>query len=273
MGLLIGLFLADAFAFEYVAGRSSRARPRVQGDGALGRAGGFSLALAVAPGGFWPHRRDQSPARPVARPGRRRDLGGDQRLFCRPGRVGARSVRPETAGSADGAGLNPILQSYWMTSHPVMLYLGYVGFSVPFAYALSSLVTGEAGAGSGRSGRWRRWWPGPFSAGHPGDGARWAYEVLGWQGYGWGPSSRNASFMPGSSRRPSSSGTTRKRGMLARAEPCGGLGRTYLLTRLRDLHITCSGILSSVHPPVSSRTSARGSSVTWAFFSLFSSTP
>src|SRR5689334_24068973 len=96
----------------------------------------------------------------------------------------------------DGNGLNPLLQYPEMVIHPPMLYLGYVGFSVPFAFALSALMMRYPGE------KWihitRRWtmvtWLfltcGIFL------GAHWAYSVLGWGGYwGWDPV-ENASLLP-----------------------------------------------------------------------------
>src|SRR5438309_3357263 len=97
---------------------------------------------------------------------------------------------------SDGNGLNPLLQYPEMVIHPPMLYLGYVGFTVPFAFALGALIMRYPGE------KWihitRRWtmvtWGfltcGVFL------GAHWAYSVLGWGGYwGWDPV-ENASVMP-----------------------------------------------------------------------------
>ena len=97
---------------------------------------------------------------------------------------------------ADGVDLNPLLQDPGMVLHPPFLYLGYVGFSVPFAFAMAALFSGRAGD------EWvlatRRWtilaWfflsVGIFF------GARWAYYELGWGGYwAWDPV-ENASLMP-----------------------------------------------------------------------------
>src|SRR6476646_11220064 len=96
----------------------------------------------------------------------------------------------------DGNGLNPLLQYPEMVIHPPMLYLGYVGFTIPFAFAFGALIMRYPGA------KWihitRRWtmvtWGfltvGIFL------GAHWAYSVLGWGGYwGWDPV-ENASLMP-----------------------------------------------------------------------------
>jgi cytochrome c-type biogenesis protein CcmF len=97
---------------------------------------------------------------------------------------------------ADGTGLNPLLQYPEMVIHPPMLYLGYVGFTIPFAFALGALIMKYPGE------KWihitRRWtmvtWLfltcGVFLGSH------WAYSVLGWGGYwGWDPV-ENASLMP-----------------------------------------------------------------------------
>ena len=102
----------------------------------------------------------------------------------------------QTAMPPDGNGLNPLLQYPEMVIHPPMLYLGYVGFTVPFAFALGALAMKYPGE------KWihitRRWtmvtWGfltcGVFL------GAHWAYSVLGWGGYwGWDPV-ENASLMP-----------------------------------------------------------------------------
>src|SRR5690606_21174304 len=151
---------------------------------------------------------------------------------------------------ADGAGMNPILQSYWMTVHPVMLYLGYVGFSVPFAYAAAALVTPDD-AWVGVTRRWSlvAW---TFLSIGILFGARWAYEELGWGGYwGWDPV-ENASFMPWlvATAFIHSGIIEEKRGMLRRWNHALVLV-TYLLT-IFGTFITRSGILSSVHAFVES---------------------
>ena len=96
----------------------------------------------------------------------------------------------------DGNGLSPLLQYPAMAIHPPMLYLGYVGFAVPFAFAIGSLITRQPGEG------WihttRRWtlvtWL--FQSTGIMLGAAWAYHVLGWGGYwGWDPV-ENASLLP-----------------------------------------------------------------------------
>ncbi|HEX4169497.1 MAG TPA: cytochrome c-type biogenesis CcmF C-terminal domain-containing protein, partial [Bryobacteraceae bacterium] len=96
----------------------------------------------------------------------------------------------------DGNGLSPLLQWWTMAIHPPMLYLGYVGFTVPFAFAMGSLLTKQPGEA------WihttRRWalvaWL--FQSTGVTLGMFWAYTVLGWGGYwGWDPV-ENAALMP-----------------------------------------------------------------------------
>jgi cytochrome c-type biogenesis protein CcmF len=96
----------------------------------------------------------------------------------------------------DGNGLNPLLQNYWMMIHPPSLYMGFVGWSVPFAVVVAALVTGRL------SSEWihlaRPWvmisWT--FLSLGLLLGCLWSYEELGWGGYwAWDPV-ENASFMP-----------------------------------------------------------------------------
>src|SRR5579863_5904930 len=100
------------------------------------------------------------------------------------------------ADAGDGRGLNPLLQYWTMIIHPPMLYLGYVGFAVPFAFAMASLITKQPGEA------WihttRRWTLVTWMFQSTGIllGAGWAYAVLGWGGYwAWDPV-ENASLLP-----------------------------------------------------------------------------
>jgi cytochrome c-type biogenesis protein CcmF len=96
----------------------------------------------------------------------------------------------------DGNGLNPLLQYWTMVIHPPMLYLGYVGFVVPFAFATASLITKQPGEGWIKT--TRRWTLVTWMFQTTGIllGAGWAYAVLGWGGYwGWDPV-ENASLLP-----------------------------------------------------------------------------
>src|SRR5580765_8092520 len=97
---------------------------------------------------------------------------------------------------ADGAGLNPSLQSPYFQIHPPLLYLGYVGLTVPFAFATGALLSGRTDE------RWivatRRWTLAAWMFLGIGQllGAKWAYEEVGWGGYyAWDPV-ENAALMP-----------------------------------------------------------------------------
>ena len=97
---------------------------------------------------------------------------------------------------ADGVGLNPQLKNYWMVIHPPFLYLGYVGFTIPFAFAIAALAGRRTGQVWFRT--TRRWTL--FSWFFLGIGilmgSYWAYIELGWGGYwAWDPV-ENASLMP-----------------------------------------------------------------------------
>jgi cytochrome c-type biogenesis protein CcmF len=153
----------------------------------------------------------------------------------------------EGALPPDGNGLNPLLQYPEMVIHPPMLYLGYIGFTIPFAFAMGALIMKYPGD------KWihitRRWtmvtWCfltiGVFL------GAHWAYSVLGWGGYwGWDPV-ENASLMPWLT------GTAflhsvmmqEKRGML-KVWNMWLIFATFWLSILGTF-LTRSGIISSVH--------------------------
>jgi cytochrome c-type biogenesis protein CcmF len=96
----------------------------------------------------------------------------------------------------DGRGLNPILQDPGLAFHPPFLYLGYVGFSVSFAFAVAALIEGRADAAWGR---WVRPWAlAAWCALTIGIamGSWWAYYTLGWGGWWFWDPVENASFMP-----------------------------------------------------------------------------
>jgi len=97
---------------------------------------------------------------------------------------------------SDGSGLNPLLQHPVMMIHPLMLYTGITGFSVPFAFGLAAMASGELGTAWMRiTRRWTLWAWFFLSIGIL-LGGRWAYEVLGWGGYwAWDPV-ENSSLMP-----------------------------------------------------------------------------
>ncbi|MBW2000680.1 MAG: cytochrome c biogenesis protein CcsA [Deltaproteobacteria bacterium] len=96
----------------------------------------------------------------------------------------------------DGKGLNPMLQNPGMIFHPPTLFLGYVGFSIPFAFSIAALITGRLGDTWIRT--TRKWTIFSWFFLTVGNlfGMEWAYVELGWGGYwAWDPV-ENASFMP-----------------------------------------------------------------------------
>ena len=147
----------------------------------------------------------------------------------------------------DGAELNPLLQDPGLVFHPPLLYLGYVGFSVTFSFAVAALMEGRADPA------WARWMrPWVLAAWVPLTcgitlGSFWAYYELGWGGWWFWDPVENASFMPwllGTALLHSAI-VTEKRGALA--------GWTILLAILAfslsliGTFLVRSGILTSVH--------------------------
>jgi cytochrome c-type biogenesis protein CcmF len=207
MACLWGLFLTDEFSIAYVANHSNRDLPLLYKFAALwsGQEGSLLFWSWILSGYMFfvlLKHREEGELRPLAGV----ILAGVQLFFLivnafvvSPFRVLAEVAPDGTTRPfvpADGRGLNPLLQYPEMVLHPPTLYLGYVGFSVPFAFALAALITRSPGE------RWihvtRRWtmiaW-GFLTLGIL-MGAHWAYAVLGWGGYwGWDPV-ENASFMP-----------------------------------------------------------------------------
>ena len=157
-------------------------------------------------------------------------------------------ISVEVPPSYDGPGPNPLLQNHiLMAFHPPILYLGYVGFTVPFAFAVAALATGRLGEG------WlaatRRWTVAAWGFLTFGIvlGAWWSYETLGWGGYwAWDPV-ENASFLPwltGTAYLHSVM-VQERRGML-RVWNLSLVIATFSLTILGTF-LTRSGVLASVH--------------------------
>jgi cytochrome c-type biogenesis protein CcmF len=149
--------------------------------------------------------------------------------------------------AAEGRDLNPLLQDPGMIVHPPMLYLGYVGFSVPFAFAIAALLGGKLDA------RWLRWtrpWTNVawalLTCGIA-LGSWWAYYELGWGGWWFWDPVENASFMPwlAGTALLHSQAVTEKRGSFR--------GWTLLLAiaafslSLLGTFLVRSGVLTSVH--------------------------
>jgi len=149
--------------------------------------------------------------------------------------------------AGEGRDLNPLLQDPGMIIHPPMLYLGYVGFSVPFAFAIAALLDGKVDT------RWLRWtrpWTnvawGFLTCGIA-LGSWWAYYELGWGGWWFWDPVENASFMPwlAGAALLHSQAVTEKRGSFR--------GWTLLLAiatfslSLLGTFLVRSGVLTSVH--------------------------
>src|SRR5438552_5411487 len=151
------------------------------------------------------------------------------------------------AAVADGAGLNPSLQNPYMATHPPMLHLGYVGLTVPFAFAMGALLARRTDE------RWivatRRWTLAAWAFLGVGQllGSHWAYVEIGWGGYyAWDPV-ENAALMPwlASTAYLHSVMIQEKRGMLR-------VWNVVLVTlafclSLFGTFLTRSGVIQSVH--------------------------
>jgi cytochrome c-type biogenesis protein CcmF len=101
-----------------------------------------------------------------------------------------------TPAATDGRDLNPVLQDFALAVHPPMLYIGYVGFSVAFAFAVAAMLEGRLDA---RWARWTRPWTTLawlFLTIGIALGSWWAYYELGWGGWWFWDPVENASFMP-----------------------------------------------------------------------------
>jgi cytochrome c-type biogenesis protein CcmF len=243
--------LSHDFSLEYVAGNNSRATPTIYTFASLwGALEGSIILWALVLAGYT-----------TAVVVRFRDRGSDPlvawatlTLLAVAAFFFALMLGPANPfhvldpSPLDGNGPNPLLQDHpLMAIHPPMLYLGYVGFTVPFAFCIAALVTGRVGEG------WlaatRRWtlvaW-GFLTAGIV-LGSWWSYEVLGWGGFwAWDPV-ENASFLPWLTGTAyiHSVMVQERRGML-RVWNLSLLLATFSLTILGTF-LTRSGVLDSVH--------------------------
>ncbi len=154
----------------------------------------------------------------------------------------------EAVAPVDGRGPNPLLQNHFMMAvHPPLLYVGFVGFTVPFGFAIAALIRRDFGrAWLDRTHRWSliAW---AFLTGGILIGGWWSYEVLGWGGFwGWDPV-ENASFLPWliATAFIHSAIVQRRRGML-QAWNFILVISTFALTILGTF-ITRSGVIASVH--------------------------
>src|SRR6266516_972116 len=195
--VLLNAFRTRDFSFAYVAEHSSKALPFPYVYTAFwgGQEGSLLLWLLVLTGigsaavAF--NRRLTTEVLPWTVP----VLGGVATFFALL-LVFVASPFATQVAPADGAGLNPSLQNPYMMIHPPLLYLGYVGLTIPFAFAAGALLSGRFDE------RWivatRRWTILAWTALGIGIllGAKWAYEEVGWGGYyAWDPV-ENAALMP-----------------------------------------------------------------------------
>jgi cytochrome c-type biogenesis protein CcmF len=245
--LVVG-FLRDDFSLAYVAGHSSQALPTPYKISALwgGQEGSLLLWLLILTGyaaaAVWFARRRAPDLVAWTTP----VLGGICVGFTWL-LVGVSSPFEVIPAAADGRGLNPSLQNPYMVTHPVLLYLGYVGLAVPFAFAMGSLLSRRTDE------RWivatRRWTLIAWTALGVGQllGAHWAYQEVGWGGYyAWDPV-ENAALMPwlAATAFLHSVMIQEKRGML-KVWNMALVSGAFCLS-LFGTFLTRSGVVSSIH--------------------------
>ncbi len=246
--VLLAALVRNDFSFVYVAEHTSRELPTGYTISAFwgGQEGSLLLWLLILTG--------YAAAAVLLNRRKTRDLiawvvpvlGGVALFFAFLLVVVATPFAVQTA-PADGAGLNPSLQNPYMMVHPPMLYLGYVGLTVPFAFAMGALLARRTDE------RWivatRRWTLVAWTALGIGQllGAHWAYEEVGWGGYyAWDPV-ENAALMPwlAATAFLHSVMIQEKRGMLRVWNVVLVIGAFFLA--IFGTFLTRSGILSSIH--------------------------
>ena len=149
--------------------------------------------------------------------------------------------------AADGRDMNPLLQDWGMIIHPPMLYMGYVGFAVAFAFAIAALLSGRLDAAWAR---WSRPWTTvawAFLTLGIALGSWWAYRELGWGGWWFWDPTENASFMPwiAGTALIHSLAVTEKRGAFKAWTVL--LALVAFSLSLLGTFLVRSGVLSSVH--------------------------
>ncbi len=147
----------------------------------------------------------------------------------------------------DGNDMNPLLQDWGMIIHPPMLYMGYVGFAVAFAFAIAALLSGKLDVAWAR---WSRPWTTvawAFLTLGIVLGSWWAYRELGWGGWWFWDPTENASFMPwiAGTALMHSLAVTEKRGAFKAWTVL--LALTAFALSLLGTFLVRSGVLSSVH--------------------------
>ena len=240
--------LSDDFSVEYVAEHSRIASPiwvkvvtlwaALEGSILLWGwlLSGYAAVLAIT--------APLSPLRPWALA----VMSGVQVFFLGVTAFAANPFATVAVPPLDGPGPNPLLQNHWMMAvHPVLMYLGFVGLTVPFAYAMAALITRRPGT------EWmtqtRRWtltgWG--FLSAAIVAGGWWSYEVLGWGGYwAWDPV-ENVSFLPWLTATAFiHSVQVQERRRMLKSWNVLLIALTFALTILGTF-LTRSGVVSSVH--------------------------
>ncbi len=197
---LLHAIITNNFAVQYVADYSNRAQPLPYKFSALWAGmGGSLLFWAFVLAGFSAavvmlSRRALAELVPWVYA----VLGGTLLFFVAVSAFVSNPFAATPAGAipVDGVGMNPLLQNPWMMIHPPTLYLGYVGCTVPFAFALAALFSGRLDQSWVRS--IRRWSLFAFACLTLGIwlGGYWAYIELGWGGFWAWDAVENASLMP-----------------------------------------------------------------------------
>ncbi len=246
--VLLTALVQNDFSFVYVADHTSRELPLGYTISAFwgGQEGSLLLWLLILTGfsaiAVLLARRSAASLLPWAVP----ILGGVITFFAFT-LVAVSSPFATQAAPADGAGLNPSLQNPYMLAHPPMLYLGFVGLTIPFAFAMGALAARRSDE------LWivvtRRWTLVAWTFLGFGQllGAHWAYVEVGWGGYfAWDPV-ENAALMPwlAATAFLHSVMIQEKRGMLKIWNVILVIGAFALA--LFGTFLTRSGIISSIH--------------------------
>jgi len=247
---LLAAFVTDDFSVSYVRENSERNQAEVYKLTSLwgGHAGSllfWTVILSIF--GALVVRRESRESPSAATPFLYLNLLVIQTFFSLMTAMDGRPFARELFTASDGVGLNPLLQDIGMAFHPPSLYLGYVGFAVPFCYSQAALLSGEL------DGDWirktRKWallaWA--FQGLGIMLGGQWAYRELGWGGYwAWDPV-ENVSFLPwlASTAYLHSVMVQEKRGMLKFWNVLLSL-LTFSLAIL-GTYLTRSGVVESVH--------------------------
>src|SRR5437763_12178319 len=197
-GCLTHAFVANDFSVAYVVAHSNSALPLHYRVAGVWRGHEGSLLLWTLMLGVWMtavsffsgHLPEEMTARVLG------VMGVVSAGFLAFLLFTSNSFDRQFPAAADGQDLNPLLQDPGMVLHPPMLYMGYVGFSVAFAFAIAALLSGRLDAAWAR---WSRPWTTVawcFLTVGIALGSGWAYYELGWGGWWFWDPVENASFMP-----------------------------------------------------------------------------